>query len=72
MTALLDQAVAALAQLPAEEQDRIATLILEEVTDDARWEEAFAQSSDALSRIAARVRQDRRTGKARVQGFDEL
>ncbi len=34
--------VAQVKQLPEEQQDAIATLILEEIEDEARWDAAFA------------------------------
>lgn len=72
MTALLEQALAEIQKLPPAEQDAIAALILDELADEERWTSAFADSQDALARLAAKARQDRRSGKARPLGFDEL
>ena len=43
MSPLLDQAVAEAGKLPEAEQDAIAALILEEIEDDQRWDEALAR-----------------------------
>jgi len=72
MTMLLDKAIAAIQQLPPEEQDAIATLILEELADDQKWDAAFAQSQDALTILAAKARADIRGGKIKHIGIDEL
>jgi hypothetical protein len=72
MTALLDQAIAEIQKLPPDEQDAIATLILEELADEERWGHAFAASQDSLARLAEKARQDRRAGKVHPLGFDEL
>ncbi|HMO86753.1 MAG TPA: hypothetical protein PKC18_17730 [Lacipirellulaceae bacterium] len=72
MTALLDQALAEIQKLPPDEQDAIATLILEELADEERWSTAFATSQDALARLAEKARHDRRAGKVRPLGFDDL
>ncbi|MGH8002315.1 MAG: hypothetical protein ACREPR_23520 [Brasilonema sp.] len=53
MTNLLEQAIARLKTLPASEQDAIAAMILEELEDDIRWDESFANSQDALAKLAA-------------------
>lgn len=72
MTQLLEEAMTRVQQLPASEQDAIAQLILDELADEQQWDEAFARSHDALSRIAAKVRADIRAGKTTSVGMDEL
>jgi hypothetical protein len=72
MTQLLEQAIGEARKLPASEQDAIAALILEELADERRWDEAFANSQDRLSTLAAKVRQDVADGRVRDVGFDEL
>ncbi len=63
MTQLLEQAYARIAQLPASEQDSIATLILEELEDEERWAHKFAASGDVLSRLAQKALTEHRAGK---------
>lgn len=72
MTVLLDKAIAAVQELPPEQQDAIASLILEELADEGRWDSTFAQSQDALAKLAAKVRIDIRVGKTKNIGMDEL
>ncbi len=72
MTKLLDQALAAIKKLPEDQQDAIASIILEELADEARWSRAFKQSQDELARIAAAVRAKRRAGTVREAGIDGL
>ncbi|MBK9940565.1 MAG: hypothetical protein IPP13_02945 [Kouleothrix sp.] len=72
MTALLEQALAELHKLPPDQQDAIATLILEELTDEEKWNRAFDQSQDVLTRLADKARREKREGKVKPIGFDEL
>jgi len=72
MTQLLEQALAEIRKLPEPEQDAIAALILDELVDERRWEEAFARSQDQLTALAAKVREDVRDGRVRNMGVDEL
>lgn len=72
MTQLLEQAIVEARKLSAPEQDAIAALILEELADDRRWDDAFARSQDQLSRLAAKVRRDIADGRVRDGGIDEL
>ena len=58
MTALLEQAMAAIQQLPADAQEAIATRLLAEVADEHAWAERFEATTNAQwDRIAASVRQ---------------
>jgi len=72
MTRLLQKAIAQMEKLPETEQDAIASLVLEELADEARWQEAFARSQDQLAALATKVRDDIREGRVRNAGFDEL
>ena len=72
MTQLLEQALAEVQKLSQSEQDAIAALILEEISDEQRWDEAFSRSQDQLGRLAAKVRDDIREGRIRSAGIDEL
>ncbi len=72
MTQLLQHAIAELHKLSDSDQDAIATLILAEITDEERWEDAFANSQEQLSQMAAKVREDIRAGRVRDIGIDEL
>ena len=65
MTQLLEQALHQVQLLPHAEQDAIATLILDELADERRWNESFARSQGQLARVAAKVREDIRSGQVR-------
>ena len=54
------------------EQDAIAVLILEELADERRWDEAFARSQEPLAQLVAKVREDIRAGHVRRAEVDEL
>lgn len=72
MTQLLRRVLAEVQKLSDAEQDAIATLILEELADERRWDEAFAGSQDKLARLAEKVRADIRAGRIRDVGVDTL
>ena len=72
MTQLMEKALAEVQKLPDPDQDAIAVIILDELADERRWDEAFARSQEQLGRLADRVRQDIRAGRVRNVGIDEL
>lgn len=72
MTKLLQRAIGEASKLSAQEQDVLAAIMLEEIEDDAKWEESFARSQKQLSRIADKVRQDIGDKKVTTVGIDEL
>jgi len=63
MTELLEKAIARLKTLPASEQDAIAAMILEELEDEIRWDEAFASSKDTLAKLAAEAMAEYHAGR---------
>ena len=58
MTNALDAAIAKLAALPADEQDRVARWLMEELRDEEHWVRQFAKSQDSLVKLAAEARAD--------------
>jgi hypothetical protein len=72
MTTLLEKAIDELRKCSPGEQDAIAALILEEITDDRRWDEAFAASLPALEKLAAKVRANIRDGHTRDMRVEDL
>ena len=72
MTRALNTAIAKLATLPANEQDRIAEWLLDELRDDERWARQFAASQDALSKLAAEAQAERSAGRATELDPDKL
>lgn len=63
MTERLERAIAQLKNLPTDKQDAIATLILEELEEDQRWDDSFARSPDLLANLAAEAMAEYRAGK---------
>lgn len=64
MTELLKQAISQIEKLSSVQQDAIATLILEELQDEQKWETHFAATTDdQWDRMAAMVRQEIASGE---------
>lgn len=72
MTRLLEKAITRAQQLSEEEQDAIATLILEEIEDEAKWDAVFARSHDVLERLAAEAEEEERNGRTEELDPDKL
>ena len=72
MTELLNQAVALIKNLPDNEQDAIATIILEELKDEMKWEQAFSDSQDVLAELAAEAMTEYRAGKTQELDPEKL
>jgi hypothetical protein len=72
MTQLLEKAITEIYKLPATDQDAIATMILDELADEQRWDMTFARSQDKLAKLAEKVREDIKAGRVKKIGFDEL
>ncbi len=71
MTSLLRRALAEAEKLPAEDQDAIASRLLEEVEDERRWAARFAATTDdQWDRIVAEVRRD--VGAGGTRSLDEV
>jgi len=52
VTRALTAAIAKLETLPPDEQERVATWLLDELGDEARWARQFAESQDLLADLA--------------------
>jgi hypothetical protein len=63
MTKLLDAAVARARALPAESQDALATLLLDEIERDAAWDARFRRSPTLLAELAAEARREAAAGE---------
>jgi hypothetical protein len=72
MTTLLEQAIDQLRKCSPAEQDTIAALIIEELADDTRWEEAFAASRPEIEQLADKVRAKIRSGQTRDMRIEDL
>jgi hypothetical protein len=72
MTRALESALAKLATLPVDEQDRIAQWLLDELRDEEHWAHQFSGSQNALSKLAAEARADRAGGRTTELDPDKL
>ena len=72
MTKMLENAIARIKNLPDDEQDSVAQIILEELDDEKLWNEQFANSQDKLSAMAKKVKEDIAGGRTTKAGWDEL
>jgi hypothetical protein len=80
MTELLEYAISRLKTLSADEQDAItsggaqpiAAMILEELEDDRRWDEAFAHSPDLLAKLASEAMAEYHAGKTQELDADRF
>ncbi|MFV2006461.1 MAG: hypothetical protein ACC667_03400 [Longimicrobiales bacterium] len=53
MTKLLEEAMQRVAELPENEQDAVAALVLAELESEDRWDKLFTESQDGLAELAA-------------------
>jgi len=65
LTQLLEKVLIEVYKLPPEKQDAIATIILEELEDERRWDKAFAESQDQLAQLAPKLRADIKAGRVK-------
>jgi hypothetical protein len=72
MTELLKKALNAVEQLPVEEQDRFAKLILMEITSESKWERLFADSQNVLAQLAREALSEYHEGKTDILDTDKL
>jgi len=72
MTTLLEQAIDQLRKCSPAEQDTIAALILEELADETRWDEAFAASQPEIEQLAEKIRAKIRSGETRDMRIEDL
>ncbi|MGH8564163.1 MAG: hypothetical protein ACREXW_08745 [Gammaproteobacteria bacterium] len=58
--------------LPDSEQDAIATLVLEELEDEALWDKTFVRTQNALEKLAAEAMAEDRAGNTEALDPDKL
>ena len=63
MTQLLEQAFAAAANLPSEEQDALARALLEDLASERSIDERLATTPDALATLADEALAEHRAGR---------
>jgi hypothetical protein len=64
MTKLLEKAFEVATKLPPEQQDALAALVLDEISSERRWDEAFSKSQDVLSTLAKEALKAHADGKS--------
>ena len=72
MTKLLARAFDLASKLPDELQDQLATELLTELADEERWDNALAESSSEIERLADEALEEYRRGRTLEQGIDDL
>jgi hypothetical protein len=74
MSQLMDQAFQEAKKLPERDQEFIASIILQEIESEHRWDELFArpESADLLARMADEAMAEVRAGRARKLDVNEL
>jgi hypothetical protein len=72
MTRTLDAAIAKLAALPPEEQDRVGRWLLDQLADEEHWMQRFEASQSALAKLAAEARAERTSGQTTDVDPDNL
>jgi hypothetical protein len=70
MTELLEDALRKVASLPREEQDAIATQIIETLKDEAAWKEILARTREKLRGLSEEALREHRRGETRP--LDEI
>jgi hypothetical protein len=70
MTTLLEQALQKVGSLPADEQDAIASQILDSLADEEAWRRRFAEKRIVLRRMADEALAEDERGETRP--LDEL
>ncbi|MFW6184633.1 MAG: hypothetical protein ACOC8X_12610 [Chloroflexota bacterium] len=72
MTELLAKAFAKASELPEDEQEVIAALILKEIESERRWEQLLNESQNALADLANEALAEHRAGNAKRLDPDDL
>ena len=70
MTKLLKEVLAKLSKLSPERQDELAAWLLAEMEDEARWGKSFAESQDALEKLANEALAEHKRGETTPLEFD--
>ena len=65
MTKLLERAISEISKLPEEEQDALASVIMEEMVAEKQWAESFSDSQDLLAEMAAEAEKEYEAGETR-------
>jgi hypothetical protein len=72
MTTLLERAIEEARASDDATQDVVASVILEIIEDERKWDALFAQGHEALARLADEVLAEHRAGLTEPLVFDDL
>lgn len=61
ITQLLEEAFSQATKLPSEEQDALASLMMEEMSAKKKWDDAFSNSQDRLSEMGQQALAEHKT-----------
>ncbi len=72
MTRLLEKAFKKMSRLPEIEQNALARWILDEIDSEKLWDKKFAESEDALAKLALEALEEDEQGNATHLDIDKL
>jgi hypothetical protein len=72
MTELLERAFKKASELPAKEQDALASVLLHEIDAELQWDATLGGSQDALAGLADAALAEHRSGKTEDLDPDKL
>ena len=72
MTGLLKEAFDRASELPPEDQEAFARVVLAELESEARWADLFAQSQDVLAKLADEALKEFEAGETEPLNPDTL
>ncbi len=72
MTTRLEQAFTEASKLSLKEQDALADWLLAELRSEKKWDRLFANSQDALSKLASEALAEHRSGQTKELNPDRL
>ena len=70
MTLLLEKAFTEAKKLGEDEQDALASVIIDEILAERKWDESFAKTQDTLERLADEALDDIALGKVSPMRFN--
>ena len=72
MNTRLEEAFAQASQLPPEEQEALAALLLDEIASERLWDQAFAQSQNQIAKLADEALTEFKEGKTVLLDEEKL
>jgi hypothetical protein len=72
MTSLLEKAFEEASKLPEIEQNALARWMLAEIEAEKKWDKKFAESEDALAKLAQKALKEDEAGKTSDLDIDKL